>query len=677
MREGLSGEVSGIEGAKIMSWIKKMGEALNLQDRKYGKVFIMYILFVIVMVLTVMNKENMHVDEIWSYTLSNNVGSIMMRFEEGRTYIPAEQMYLQSVAVNDASEQFNFASVWKNQTDDVHPPLYYMLLHIICSLNPGKFSIWYAAAINIVFALLTLYIFRKLMRCFVEDEIVTDISALLFLLSVGVLQNVSFFRMYVMAMFWVTLISYLFVRSLEEEFSWNRTIQICLAAIAGALTHYYCIIYLCATCVIFGICLILLKRWKELLVLIGNMVFAAGMSVKIFPAMLKHMFSGYRGTQTVDNLMKWTGFERWERLKSFYGFINTQMLGKIGSACIVFAVLILVVFVLTGREKGFVRFEWNKTAFMRWLIVGIPIGAFFLFVSETAVYVTDRYLFPIYAVTLCLFLALIAVIWKKLAEDKTVYLVMCLVGTVLITNGFGNAHWEYLYRSAGNQADYSGKNCICVYDSVRWKVQSTFYEVKNYKSATFISQEHTDSILQRADLFEDGFMLTVIGGNDENIINMILGSYPYLNRYEQVGAYTYSNTYFIHPGEDSLNVSIYNYDRSSALGADNIAPGGNVRLTQDTQRAWLIRKDNDHALVEFGGQVLDVPGAQYAEGTSIQLFPSNGSEAQIWRFIENEDGSFTLLARDEQYALTYGGDGSVSLSAYREGDAAQRWWIDK
>ena len=69
MREGLSGEVSGIEGAKIMSWIKKMGEALNLQDRKYGKVFIMYILFVIVMVLTVMNKENMHVDEIWSYTL--------------------------------------------------------------------------------------------------------------------------------------------------------------------------------------------------------------------------------------------------------------------------------------------------------------------------------------------------------------------------------------------------------------------------------------------------------------------------------------------------------------------------------------------------------------------------------------------------------------------------------
>ena len=176
-----------------MSWIKKMGEALNLQDRKYGKVFIMYILFVIVMVLTVMNKENMHVDEIWSYTLSNNVGSIMMRFEEGRTYIPAEQMYLQSVAVNDASEQFNFASVWKNQTDDVYPPLYYMLLHIICSLNPGKFSIWYAAVINIVFALLTLYIFRKLMRCFVEDEIVTDISALLFLLSVGVLQNVSFF----------------------------------------------------------------------------------------------------------------------------------------------------------------------------------------------------------------------------------------------------------------------------------------------------------------------------------------------------------------------------------------------------------------------------------------------------------------------------------------------------
>ena len=667
-----------------MSWMNQIGKISVIKNmnqmnkrKEYSKVLGMYLVFVLVMVLTVMNKQNMHVDEIWSYTLSNNVGSTVMRFEEGRTYVPAEQMYLQSVAVNDASEQFHFASVWKNQTDDVHPPLYYMILHIICSLNIGKFSIWYAALINIVFALLTLHILRKLVQCFVDDKMIIDLSSVIFMLSVGVLQNVSFFRMYVMAMFWVTLTAYLFVRAFEEEFLWKRQIQICLTAIAGALTHYYCIIYLCATCLVFGLCLIWRKRWKEILILVGNMVFAAGMSVKIFPAMLKHMFSGYRGTQTVDNLMKWTGFERWERLKSFYGFINTQMLGKIGGTCIVFAVLVLVVFALTDREKRIVHFKWNKTACMRWLIVGIPIVINFLFVSETAVYVTDRYLFPIYAVTFGLFLAMITVVWKKLVDDKAVYIVMCLVGTVLITNGFGNAQWEYLYRSSGNGTDYSNRNCICVYDSVRWKVQSTFYEVKNYKSATFISQQHTDSILQHADLFEDGFMLSVIGGNDENIINMILGSYPYLNRCEKVGAYTYSNTYFIYPGEDSLSVCIYNYNRSSTLGADNIASGGNVQLTQDAQRAWLIRKDNDHALIEFGGQVLDVPGAQYAEGTTIQLFPSNGSEAQIWKFIENEDGSFTLLARDEQFALTYGEDGRVFLAAYRAGDAAQRWWIEK
>ena len=45
--------------------------------------------------------------------------------------------------------------------------------------------------------------------------------------------------------------------------------------------------------------------------------------------------------------------------------------------------------------------------------------------------------------------------------------------------------------------------------------------MKNYKSVTFISQNNIDSIMQYGDLFEDGFILTVIGGNDDEIITKI------------------------------------------------------------------------------------------------------------------------------------------------------------
>ncbi len=94
------------------------------------------------MLITIASKKNLHVDEMCSYILSNNVGSINMTFEEGYTYMPAEQVYLDGITVNDVSGIFNFANVWKNQTNDVHPQLYYFILHIICSFNAGKFSVW-------------------------------------------------------------------------------------------------------------------------------------------------------------------------------------------------------------------------------------------------------------------------------------------------------------------------------------------------------------------------------------------------------------------------------------------------------------------------------------------------------------------------------------------------------
>lgn len=518
-----------------------------------GRQVILYVSFLIIMIITIAGKKNYHVDEIYSYTLSNNIGSIMMTFEEGHTYTPVEQVYLDNMAVNDSSEKFNFANVWKNQTNDVHPPLYYLLLHIICSFHVGKFSMWYAGMINICFALFTLYVFRKLMYLFCEDNVIVNFASILFVLSTGVLQTVSFLRMYVMAMFWVTLTAYLFIRAFDETFSWKLWMQIGLTAIASALTHYYCIIYLCVTCLVFGICLIIQRRWKDIAVLICCMAVSAGISIAVFPAMLTHMFSGYRGTQSVDNIIQGTMIEHWNRMKSFYGFINTQMLGRIGGGGMVFILLIIVLFAISKKKDGNTLFAFGKTQLMRWLIIGIPPVIYFCLVSISAAGVRDRYIFPIYTVTFGLFLCVMNTVWKKLVSEKYMYVVMCLIGTVFIVNGFGNTQWDYLYRSSAdllNKAKtYSDKNCISIYD-VMWKEQSAFCELRNYKSVTFINQERYDSILQYGELFSDGFVLNIIGGNDDKIISAIESAYPYLNRCETIGGFAYSTTYYISAGEE-------------------------------------------------------------------------------------------------------------------------------
>lgn len=515
---------------------------------KIKKSIILYCIFLLIMLIVITGKRNLHVDEVASYILSNNNESISLDFEEGKTYTSIRQLYLESVAVNSVAEQFNFINVWGNQAKDVHPPLYYVILHIICSLNLGRFSIWYAASINICFAMFTLYIVRKLMNLFIDDLAIINLCSILYITSAGILQNVSFLRMYVMAMFWVTLTAYLFIKVYDEKFSWKRWIQIGLTAIAGALTHYYCIIYLCATCIVFGVCLIFQRRYKEIVCLLVDMITAAVISIGIFPSMLRHMFAGYRGAESFYNILFGTWNDYWERIKNFYKFLNTQMLGGVGGGGMVFALLIILLFVVLKKEYDFLANSLNKTHIMKWLIIGIPIAIYFCFVSISAVYVTDRYLFPIYSVTFVLFLCILHAIWRGLVSVKYEYIVMCLIGTVFIIHGLGNAQWDYLYKSSvellSRAQIYSERNCISVYD-IAWKEQSTFYEMENYKSVTFIDREHLNLIQQCKDLAEDGFILNILGGDDDRIITTIKQYYPYMNKCEKLGEYTYSTTYFI------------------------------------------------------------------------------------------------------------------------------------
>lgn len=64
------------------------------------------------------------------------------------------------------------------------------------------------------------------------------ISSIVFCLTAGVLEIISFLRMYVMAMFLVTAIAYLIISNIEH-FSYKQFILIWITTVCGASTHYY------------------------------------------------------------------------------------------------------------------------------------------------------------------------------------------------------------------------------------------------------------------------------------------------------------------------------------------------------------------------------------------------------------------------------------------------------
>ena len=104
-----------------------------------------------------------------------------------------------------ADGKFNLSNVWTRQSNDVHPPFYYILVHGICTLFPGTFSVQYLAIINIVFQLLIFAVLRAFLRELTSEEKIVNIISVAYMLCPGVLSITTFLRMYVCVIFWILL----------------------------------------------------------------------------------------------------------------------------------------------------------------------------------------------------------------------------------------------------------------------------------------------------------------------------------------------------------------------------------------------------------------------------------------------------------------------------------------
>lgn len=176
--------------------------------------FLLYLLYfgILTALIATQKTRLWELDEVFSYGLSNYAGEgIIMPIQDGVTYAPTTELFRTYMTV-DEKNAFRYDIVWQNQRDDVHPPLYYALLHTVCSFFPGQYSKWLAASINIVFALGVLYMTRKLLFLLTKDERLTFLASLAFIFSAEILSMTTFFRMYIMAMFWCTALTCTAVR---------------------------------------------------------------------------------------------------------------------------------------------------------------------------------------------------------------------------------------------------------------------------------------------------------------------------------------------------------------------------------------------------------------------------------------------------------------------------------
>jgi hypothetical protein len=327
---------------------------------------------------------------------------------------------------------------------------------------------------------------------------------------------------------------------------WKNYLSILIVSVLGALTHYYCIVYLAFISCVYGVYLIIHKKWKSIVLFIATMVAAGEISITIFPAMTDHMFSGYRGTQSIDNLENFLFSDYLDRLKSFYGYINGEILGSILSYIVVFAVFLIIMQKITHIKNFPLTME--KIDYMKCCILFVPSIFYFLIVSKMAAYVVDRYLYPIYAVAFVGVMIVVYYVIKSIVAEKFVYLVVCGICILISVNSWKYEKWDYLYISSdkllSEASEYSNVDCVYLYD-VTWKAVSDFYEVSRYQSVTFIPVSELE-MLNDLECVTDSELVVKVIGNADTILKQVIEYCPNIDSYDKVGEFGYSKTYHLY-----------------------------------------------------------------------------------------------------------------------------------
>lgn len=250
-------------------------------------------------------KEGMFIDEIYSYGLSNSYfAPFVSDIKDGdmRDKIMHRQELVDYLSVGE-DDGFAFSSVYYNQVQDVHPPLYYWLLNIASSLTPGVFSMWTGLVLDYVIYMLTLIMLYALVMKLLGSRAAAVAAVLLYGLSTIGLSTMLMIRMYVLLTLLTLLLAY-GVASLMVD-GGNRGFYLCAAALfLGLMTQYYFVFYAFFLCGFYVIYALFKKQFKRAVVFALSAFTAVGLFVLAFPACFDHLFADalVSGGNALENL---------------------------------------------------------------------------------------------------------------------------------------------------------------------------------------------------------------------------------------------------------------------------------------------------------------------------------------------------------------------------------------
>ncbi len=295
--------------------------------RRYFAVALVIVLIAGVCALFSYRKSGYFVDEIYTFGLSNSYYKpfVIDLAEGGIADKELERETLLDYLTVGEGERFALGSVYYNQSQDVHPPLYYWLFNLVYSIFPG-FSKWPALALNFVLYMLTMLMLWKLcMELFSNRHIAATALALYGLSGIGV-STMLMVRMYVLLTLLTVTLAYITARLMRTR---ERRLYplVALTVFAGLMTQYYFVFYAFFLCAAYDIRALIRRDFGDFMRFSLWAVAGVACLVLVFPACIDQLFADalVSGGSAVDNLKAVTAYG--ERFSTYWKKIKFSVRG--------------------------------------------------------------------------------------------------------------------------------------------------------------------------------------------------------------------------------------------------------------------------------------------------------------------------------------------------------------
>lgn len=319
-------------------------------------------------------KEGFHSDEPWSYGFANSYYEPYL-YATGN-FDPKEPTYQKNfgewlsgdvfrnyLTVNE-DDAFCFDSIYYNTAYDQSPPLYCMLIHIICSFHKNSFSFSYAFLINLIAFIISQITIFLIIKTLSGSDLCSLFVCLLYGFSLAGLSTTIFLRMYALLTCFCLLYLYILLRIYikKGEHVWFESVWLSIILLLGGLTHYSFYIFAFFMTILLLILVIYgekEKKIKRCIHLSCISIAGVGLSFIFYPYAINSIFSQHDlQDSSVIKLPYWYNFET---LLSYFSldtlgvdwyYDRFDLLNTI-AGIIVFLLIIVLACFICRKEKWF------------------------------------------------------------------------------------------------------------------------------------------------------------------------------------------------------------------------------------------------------------------------------------------------------------------------------------